>query len=298
VKKVDDFLNDFFQGLKLYRHHAFVTTAQATFYKDTKKDLEENEVLVVCDFAENYSFVVQDEIQSFHWINEMATVQPFVAYYKTGTTMQHIKYVVISEWSTHDTVAVHLYIKLFLKYLKNCLPSTVLPRGRNFGRRTQKGPYKNLCGRKSWRPNFLSICQKRGQTFLKLITNIKSLKYLQKSTLHLLISLIFTFPLPKEIVCKRQHLWEDFVGGRIFSPAAEFFGWSGRRVISEVGNTVHPPRKLSTFLMDVLGNTKTARTLSTFATTEKILALMLNGIFLQQAMEKVLVTELGGPWKD
>jgi hypothetical protein len=33
--------------------------------------------------------------------------------------------------------------------------SPVLPRGRNFGRRTQKGPYKNLCGRKNWRPNFL-----------------------------------------------------------------------------------------------------------------------------------------------
>jgi hypothetical protein len=41
----------------------------------------------------------------------------------------------------------------------------VLPRGRNFGRITQKGPYKNLCGRKSWRPNFPYKCQKRAELF-------------------------------------------------------------------------------------------------------------------------------------
>ncbi len=51
------------------------------FYIDTKQGLEEGEVLVVCDFAENYSFVVQDEIQSFHWNSEMATVHPLVAHF-------------------------------------------------------------------------------------------------------------------------------------------------------------------------------------------------------------------------
>jgi hypothetical protein len=89
------------------KHHAFITRAQSTFYSDTKPDMKEGEVLVVCDFAENYSFVVQDEIQSFHWNNEMATVHPFVAYYKTGTIINHVNFVVISECNTHDTGAVH-----------------------------------------------------------------------------------------------------------------------------------------------------------------------------------------------
>jgi hypothetical protein len=73
VKKIDDFLSEFFQCIKLYQHHAFITRAQYTFYSDTKQDVKEGEVLVVCDFAENYSFVVQDEIQSFYWNNEMAS---------------------------------------------------------------------------------------------------------------------------------------------------------------------------------------------------------------------------------
>jgi hypothetical protein len=121
VKKIDDFLSEFFQCIKLYQHHAFITRAQSTFYSDTKQDIKEGEVLVVCDFAENYSFVVQDEIQSFHWNKEISTVHPFLAYYKTGTIINHVNFVVISECNTHDTVAVHLYIKLFLK---NLLPLT------------------------------------------------------------------------------------------------------------------------------------------------------------------------------
>jgi hypothetical protein len=54
----------------------------------------------------------------------MATMQPFMAYYKTGATINHENFVVISECNTHDTVAFHLYIKLFLKFLKNLLPWT------------------------------------------------------------------------------------------------------------------------------------------------------------------------------
>jgi hypothetical protein len=56
--------------------------------------LKEGKVLVVCDFAENYSFVVQDEIQSFHWNSEMATVHPLVAYYKTGAIIHHVNFAV------------------------------------------------------------------------------------------------------------------------------------------------------------------------------------------------------------
>jgi len=148
VKKIDDFLSEFFQCIKLYQHHAFITRAQSTFYSDTKQDMKEGEVLVVCDFAENYSFVVQDEIQSFYWNNEMATVHPFVAYFKTGTIINHVNFVVISECNTHDTVAVHLYIKLFLKFLKNLLPLTkkIIYFSGGFA-----GQYKNC-------KNFINLC--------------------------------------------------------------------------------------------------------------------------------------------
>jgi hypothetical protein len=39
----------------------------------------------------------------------------------------------------------------------------VLPRGRNFGRKTQKGPKKIVWGRENLGPNFWQIFQKRAE---------------------------------------------------------------------------------------------------------------------------------------
>jgi hypothetical protein len=65
------------------------------------------------DFAENYSFVVQDEVQSFHWNNTMVTLHPFEAYFKENGKLSNLNFVVISECNIHDTVSVHLFLKYF-----------------------------------------------------------------------------------------------------------------------------------------------------------------------------------------
>ena len=38
-------------------------------FTECKENLEENEIIILGGFAENYSFVVQDEVQGFHWNN-------------------------------------------------------------------------------------------------------------------------------------------------------------------------------------------------------------------------------------
>ncbi len=38
-------------------------------FASTKEVLKDGEFLVIGDLAENFSFVVQDEAQSFHWNN-------------------------------------------------------------------------------------------------------------------------------------------------------------------------------------------------------------------------------------
>ena len=77
--------------------------------------------MIVGDFAENYSFIVQDAAQSFHWNNFQATLQPFVCYYKKlgHDELFHTSFVVISECSTHDTVAVHLFQKVLIDFLSS-----------------------------------------------------------------------------------------------------------------------------------------------------------------------------------
>ena len=36
---------------------------------DLKEELKENELIILLDFAENYTFIVQDDVQAYHWNN-------------------------------------------------------------------------------------------------------------------------------------------------------------------------------------------------------------------------------------
>jgi hypothetical protein len=61
----------------------------------------------------------------------------------------------------------------------------VLPTGRNFSRKTQKWPHKNLNGRKKWRLNFMQMFQKMAEKWPKFFaacSSHKSLDYEQKKT--------------------------------------------------------------------------------------------------------------------
>ena len=66
-KKVTD---DFMENLvgkfgKLTKHH-YVAKKQAEFFKQLKENLQFGECVIVLDFGENYSFLVQDAVQGFH----------------------------------------------------------------------------------------------------------------------------------------------------------------------------------------------------------------------------------------
>ena len=47
--------------------HHFIAKVQANHLKMAKENLSKNELIILLDFAENYSFVVQDAVQGFHW---------------------------------------------------------------------------------------------------------------------------------------------------------------------------------------------------------------------------------------
>ena len=55
-----------------------MSKAKASYLSKLKDELKDIEAIVLLDFAENYSFVAQDVVQSFHWHNSQATMHPFV----------------------------------------------------------------------------------------------------------------------------------------------------------------------------------------------------------------------------
>ena len=78
------------------------------------------EIIVLCDFAENYSSILKDEVQGFHWNNAQATIHPFAIYYREmpAGKLACTNLVVISDCLQHNTVAVHTFQKHLFKFLK------------------------------------------------------------------------------------------------------------------------------------------------------------------------------------
>lgn len=118
-KTANEFVEIFCDDLKVLLRHDFIAKQQSTFMTHTKENLSESEVAVVCDFSENYSFVLQDEAQSYHWNSAQATVHPFVIYYREENNVRHFSFVIISDCLQHNTVAVHLFQKKLINFLKS-----------------------------------------------------------------------------------------------------------------------------------------------------------------------------------
>ena len=103
----DEFVETFCDKLVLLRSHSFIASEHASFYKNYKSELIPGELLVTADFSENYSFVLKDAAQGFHWNNSQATLHPFVAYYVDSGELCYLSYVIVSDCLHHDTVTVY-----------------------------------------------------------------------------------------------------------------------------------------------------------------------------------------------
>lgn len=114
VKDSTEFIDEFCEAVVKLRPHSFIAKSQGNYIKYLKETLSEGEFLVICDFAENYAFVIQDAAPGYHWNNAQATIYTVVIYYRGGRKSLAI----ISDCTTHDTVAVHHYNKTVIEYIK------------------------------------------------------------------------------------------------------------------------------------------------------------------------------------
>ena len=111
------------ESINKLTRHSYLAKAQAQYVKSKKESLGMNEVLVLGDFAENYQFLIQDEIQSYHWSKAYCTLHPLVIYYKDADgKLQHYSLCFISNDNTHDTSFVHQIQKMLVDFVKEKLP--------------------------------------------------------------------------------------------------------------------------------------------------------------------------------
>ena len=90
IESKADFIDNFSSQVVKLTRHSLTTKAQNIYRKELKANMKPLDIILQADFAENFSYVVQDEIQSFHWENKQATLHPVVAYHMlVDGTLEH-----------------------------------------------------------------------------------------------------------------------------------------------------------------------------------------------------------------
>ena len=104
--------------------HSFIAKCQSKYLKECKENLDSETCIVLMDFAENYKYVIQDEIQAFHWNNQQCTLHPVVCYYRDETSsVKAASLCFISDDNDHDTCFVYNVQNQVTDYLKANLPN-------------------------------------------------------------------------------------------------------------------------------------------------------------------------------
>ena len=119
---LDDFLAKLsYEMCRLTKHH-FTSNHQSKYFESLKSNLPNNEAILHCDFSENYTFLIQDAVQSFHWDAPQCTIHPFVLYWKDGNELRHKSFCALSDELKHNTVAVHTFLQHLLPEIQLLIP--------------------------------------------------------------------------------------------------------------------------------------------------------------------------------
>jgi hypothetical protein len=114
----EDFLIELGSILEKLKPHNFIGEKQTAYFHELKNSLKDGEFLVLCDFSENYAFLVQNAAQAFHYNNNQATVYTVVYYYCKEGKLCHENVIILSDCLSHDAVAVYICNSFLTEHIK------------------------------------------------------------------------------------------------------------------------------------------------------------------------------------
>ena len=103
--------------------HSFIAKSQNAYLKKQKEELKQDEAIIICDFAENYQYVTQDEVQGAHWNKKYCTLHPVSIYHRTESgSLETHSLCALSDDIKHDVPLVHKCIEFALDHIKSAYP--------------------------------------------------------------------------------------------------------------------------------------------------------------------------------
>ena len=70
VSTLGEFIDLLVKKIDALTSHSFTAKSQAAYLKERKTQLTSESAIIIMDFAENYEYVIQDEVQLYHWSKE------------------------------------------------------------------------------------------------------------------------------------------------------------------------------------------------------------------------------------
>lgn len=123
VESREDCLKTLSQQIADLTLHHYRAKAQSAYFAQLKERVGEGEVVVQGDFAENFSFVVQDAAQGFHWDSSQCTVHPFVVYWREEGVSCHESFCCISDGTKHNTAMVYTFQQRLIPEIRKKVPT-------------------------------------------------------------------------------------------------------------------------------------------------------------------------------
>ena len=110
---LDEFIERLCEQLDEITSHSFIARSQSQYLNKLKENLKCDEVIILEDFAENVSFIVQDEIQGYQWNNQQCSLHSSVLYYRKENESELVSTSIcfISNDLEHDVNFVYKVMK-------------------------------------------------------------------------------------------------------------------------------------------------------------------------------------------
>lgn len=124
TQNLEEFLDSLCSDVWNLTKHHFIAESQKNFLNHCKITLIFDTCIILMDFSENYSFIIQRSIQAFYYNNLQATVHPFVVYYKNENSekFQQMSFCIISDSKDHMAFSVHAYQEQIIAIIRSELP--------------------------------------------------------------------------------------------------------------------------------------------------------------------------------
>ncbi|KAI8514059.1 hypothetical protein Bbelb_083830 [Branchiostoma belcheri] len=101
------FCDKFKEEVPMFRQHVAHANEQYSQLKRLKENLDQHNIVIQMDFAENYKVKSNDEIQSAYWNCDMVTLHPTVVYFKSEDgELQHESICIVFDEMGHNSATV------------------------------------------------------------------------------------------------------------------------------------------------------------------------------------------------